>query len=104
MSDESGKAEARDDAPAAFFMAVDAALLGSGSLYRVYPEGHALTFLRVGAFLGPLGVEGGRKGPDGHWLGAAASAAKPIVSGAVMIVSIIGIILLRLILRGRESV
>lgn len=100
MPDESKKTTGSDEPPADFFMAVDAALLGSGSLYRVYPEPDALVFLRVGMFFAPLGVEVGRKGPSGHWFGSAAEAAKPVISGAVAVGGIILIILLRMVIRG----
>src|SRR5262245_4886090 len=95
---------ARGEPPADFFMAVDAAMFGSGSLYRVYPEADALVFLRVGMFFGPLGVEVGRKGRSGHWLASAADTAKPVLSGAAVVFLVILIILLRIVIRGGAPV
>ncbi|HEY1381274.1 MAG TPA: hypothetical protein VGF55_31025, partial [Gemmataceae bacterium] len=104
MSAGPAKAGPRRDPPDEFFMAADAALLGSGGLYRVYAQPDALVLLRVGTFFGPLGVEVGREGPRGHWLGAAADAAKPVITGAVAVGAVVLVILLRLIIRGRETV
>src|SRR5262245_48820470 len=104
MADPLVKTDAGDDPPAEFLMAADAALLGSGSLYRVYPEADALVLLRVGTFFGPLGVEVGRKSGGGHWLGSAAEAAKPVIAGAVVVGSVILVILLRIVLRGGAPV
>jgi hypothetical protein len=108
MSDSSARRKAGNDPAkerqAEFFMAADIALLGSGGLFRVYADGDALLMLRVGTYFAPLGVEVGRKGRGGNWLGWAADAAKPVISGAVLIGVVVLVILLRMIIRGRQTV
>src|SRR5262245_58854079 len=101
MSDSARIITSAEKQPAEFFMAIDAALLGSGSLYRVYPDDDRLILLRVGTYYGPLGVDVGRTVRGGNWLGSLAYAAKPLISGAAVFGSIILIILVRMMVRGK---